>query len=342
MKCSNCGLANLDHVAKCVKCGQNLDESNSPSNIENLQTYPPRANKFIKSIRNIFYKLNRDIGKVPDTNSHASYEERDKSSFLAELYQVSIPSLVSVIPGLGHWKHGRRFIAEVIFFLYVSCLVLGIFFYGSILSNIFFGMMISIHAISIFDVYNLNWGNDFRHRLHCMALIVIVIFSGYYLAYRQITSRVIGFRIPFDYLAPEIKLNDFVLATRRSTYQRGQLVFFSRERMQARLEMFVEHGNFVDKIIACPEDTVLIRGNTIYINGGKLAEDKYPINRTAYLQDMEVKLGKGEYFIYPSTLNRLDRLGPDFLKEYSTVNSNSLRGLTMIYAPLPRMKFLDQ
>jgi len=56
---------------------------------------------------------------------------------------------------------------------------------------------------------------------------------------------------------------------------------------------------------------------------------------------MEVKLGKGEYFIYPSTLNRIERLGPDFLRRYSTVNSESMYGILMIYAPLQRMKFLN-
>jgi signal peptidase I len=347
MKCLNCGLANLDHVVRCVKCGRELDLSASPAGIKNLQTYPPRANRAVKFLSNMLYSARRSLARFPETGAVKEINEPESPS-LAMILMAMRPAFFGIVPGLGHWVAGRHIRALIILSLYLFFLFFGIFFYGRVASNIFFGFMILTHAVSIFDNFNIDIEVGFWFRFELMFVVYVVVMLGYYYAYQGITSRIYGFWLRDDYGAPLIRAGDFILVRAEASYSRGEIVVFRKERGTIRSYgegqegLLVAAGQYFDRIIGCPGDKIVLKDKLFTVNGTPLPENMYPLNKNHIFPDMETTLGDKQYFILPSAFRGGNNIPVDFFANYCKVNADYIdSSFYMIYAPWGRMRFLN-
>lgn len=349
IECSKCGLANLDHVSVCVDCGTSLVQEGK---VPELKVYPPRAGRF-KKLCLLFYKINRNIGSL-DTSKpvhlpvNIDIEKTPGKSFREYLLDFADfkGAAASIIPGLGHVIQKRYLRALIVVIFYLLFIALGVLFYGRVLSNLFFGCAISLHAIAIFDCLPLAkpFFNNIGSRVSIMVSIIILTIVVYYYINDQISEQIFGSWINVTQGEPVISQGDFILIRKQEKYQRGDIVFCFGEGMQNSRGYeytYLQAGLFFDRIIGLPGEKVEVMDHKIFVNGEFLTEEFLPLQHKSF-RPMTVILGENQYFVYDSTNPGLHRFSKDMFRLHNIVTEDNIRGRAfMIYAPYSRMRFLD-
>lgn len=336
----------MDHVQRCVKCGAALSHENPSS----VPTYPPRAGQF-KTLRRIRYWSQRKIGLVPPTlnvRERMISTQNGVKDALGALHQHRrefLAFFMSVVPGLGHVFVGQKGRGFVFFGVYAVSLFLGVFFYGRIASDIFFGIMMSCHMSAFFDCFPLLRDLTIRSRFAVMVLIIVVTLIGYRALYRAITDNLVsGIWMNQAFPNLDLRQDDFILVRPRDSYERGAVVFYAFSSIYTD-GYDIRAGASCDRILGVPGDDVEIRDGNVYVNRNKVNEAKGPLNKNARLYDMEVTLDEDEYFIYDSSsrVTRLLAQSPaSVLLQHAIVPSANIRGEPfLIYAPLRRLRAIS-
>ena len=345
IKCTTCGLENLDHITVCVECGNALIQDDS-LNHEQEHT-PPRAGKY-KNLRLFLYKIRRNTGAldidrpVPVNQVKSSYV----SKLLLDLADFK-GAAASIIPGLGHLTQ-RRFLRGFIFFaLWLLFILFGIFFYGRTISNFCFGCAIAIHASAAFDCLplSLSYFNSIQSRVGMMFSLLILSLICYYGIFNVINDQVFGVWMNLNRGDPVLLRGDFVLIRRQAAYKRGDIVFFDTDGRWGSTgydENFrIEPGIYFDRVIGLPGERIEIIKGRIFVNDDPLLDEFYPITK-GVVRDMAVVLKENQYFIYDSLTPRQNQFPIKLLRLHNTVNEDNIRGKAfMIYAPWSRMRFLQ-
>ena len=344
IKCTTCGLENLDHMTVCVECGNPLIHNND-HNVELLHT-PPRAGKY-KKLRLFLYKIRRNTGAL--NIERQLPEEKEESFSLRELLLDLGDSkgvMASIIPGLGHFTQ-KRFLRGLIFFaLWFFLILLGIFFYGRTFSNVCFGSAIAVHASAAFDCLPLALPlfDDFKTRIVVMLLLIIIGISSYYWIFNRVNDQVFGVWMNFNRGEPVIMKGEFILIKKQSKYKRGDLLFFQTngEGFSAGYDQnfYMIPGIYFDRLIGFPGEKIEIIKGKIFINDTPLREELYPIKKKA-IRDMTIVLKDNQYFIYDSLTPIQNTVPVELLLLHNKVNKDNIRGKAfMVYAPFSKMKFL--
>lgn len=138
------------------------------------------------------------------------------------------------------------------------------------------------------DFYHSEDNNNLRHIVNWFVDIVVVIAFAWFLVYAYGTQIMIAGHS----MTPLLASSDVVLMD-RLTYDFGSparfdVVVFQREDQKMN----------VKRVIGLPGETVQIKNDEIYINGGKLMEPA-GLGRVslAGLAEKPIKLGDDEYFL---------------------------------------------
>ena len=342
IKCTTCGLENLDHVTVCVECGNPLIHNNA-NNLESLHT-PPRAGKY-KKLRLFLYKIRRNTGAL-NIDKRLSEEE----SFSLRKFFLGLGDykgmMASIIPGLGHFTQKRFFRGLIFFTLWVFLILLGIFFYGRTFSSFCFGLAIAVHASAAFDCLPLALPlfDDFQTRVVMMLILIIISITTYYWIFNRINDQVFGIWMNTRRGEPVLMKGQFILIRKQSKYKRGDILFLQTdgERFSTGYDQnfYMIPGIYFDRLIGFPGEKIEIIKGKIFINGTPLHEELYPINKKA-IRDMKIVLKNNQYFIYDSLTPIQKNVPVELLLLHNKVNKDNIRGKAfMVYAPFSKMKFL--
>jgi len=357
-KCPKCDLKNLDHLTACIECGTNLETERTESTKANY--IPPRSGKF-KTLKLSFYKIQRSFGSLDSggRSSNPAIAGRDfiadvsetGKGFFRELIEVlsqSAPVLYSVIPGVGHLCQKRLKRGGIVAGIYFISLLLGIFFYGRIFSNICFGVMLTAHAVAFFDCLPISLAlfKTIRSRLITMGMIFLLVLVSYRAIYLSVNEKISGKWVSFK-AEPVFTSGDFVLIKNQDKYQRGDIVFFNSNaagqiyRNGGNEYYRLRNGTYCDRVIGLPGEHIEIKDNKIFINSIALSEKFQPL-RKILMRPMQCKLQENEYFVYYSLHNTRQTIPTNLLLLHNVVSEDNIKGKAfMIYAPLNRMKLIE-
>ncbi|NOY75588.1 MAG: hypothetical protein GXP32_07330 [Kiritimatiellaeota bacterium] len=360
-RCPKCELDNFDHLALCVECGADLNAETQDIELETDNFSPPRAGR-LQICKSLFYQIQRNLGSLTPrvinadiSETHTAVQPKKAKSlfrtFFLELREVLaelLPALLSVIPGLGHIYRKRLKRAGIFAAIYLISLALGLFFYGRAFSNICFGVMLTAHAVTIYDSLpiSLDFFNSFRARMTTMVLIFMVIILGYRALYNSITERVNGAWVAFN-APPAFSSGDFILISKSHAYKRGDIIFYHDDGGYINLEGQYEYaymgsGLYAERVLGLPGESVEIKDDKIWIDSKPLPENIKPLMNVK-MRNMRISLAKTEYFVYLSTTSPNINTSTSFLLSHNTIAYDNIRGkVFMVYAPLSRMKFIKQ
>jgi len=344
IECSKCGLDNLDHVSECAGCGASL-EMRSVASMSDY--YPPRAGRF-HFLFVLFYKLRRNSGSLDIEKVKDPSEDKINFSIIVKAFlrRGKYPLCNMILPGLGHIFNHRYFRGCAIFSIHLFFLLLGVFFYGRTIGNIFWGCALSLHAIAIYDSLplSLDCFKEFSNRVWTMILILIINIAGYYYMFGLINSRLFGVWINVSQAEPVVNKGEFILIRKLNDYNHGDIAIYYRERialLQGAEYLIFNSGLLLNRIIGCPGDTIEVMKDRILVNNNILTENMLPIGDNVY-RPMKIHLKSNQYFIYDSITFNLESLSIDKFKSRNIVEKEDIRGrVFMVYAPYSKMRFIE-
>ncbi len=261
MHCPTCHFENMPEQTACARCGAALSASGGLV----VEFMPPRAGGK-KAWYPLLYRLNAAVD---------GYREWTIWRILAGLTgddgfpaRALLLTALSAVPGLGHWKGGRRRAAKIAFSAWLALALVAANAFGSDLTGATIGLLVGWHAVVMFDAGLRRHLGAVRRRWLMMAITLAVIAVPYAAIHRMIYAAFDFVRVPFDHAACGLEKNDLVLVTRGSyaleELDRGDVVAFvstGNGRTRARQDLILEldtRGSVIGRIEALPHETVEI------------------------------------------------------------------------------------
>lgn len=102
-----------------------------------------------------------------------------------------VPPVASLIPGLGHYVQGKRWLGMLYFFLVLLLIALSVVFFSNTYGQMIFGLAVSTHATCILDTT--PWGRSPEAKPRILGMAVIL--SGLMVLYWPLVERLARFMV---------------------------------------------------------------------------------------------------------------------------------------------------
>jgi hypothetical protein len=209
------------------------------------------------------------------------------------------------VPGLSHFRLGRRVWAHVFLWGFLACLVPGLLLHGTGAGGVLLGLAFSVHSSAAADVVNRclaecgTWGRVRRGILVSLALAVAIYWPAGWLLGRVADAHVLEAAVgPFQ-------PGDVVLVNQWGATGPGRVVLYDLPaqrggRLPGPRAAYVYYaGERIDRVLAGPGDRVVWDGTRLTVNGAAspwrpLAPGQTPVR-------VETTVPDGYVFILPST-----------------------------------------
>lgn len=351
MKCPRCGLQNLEGIEVCVKCKYQLVGLFLP---EGFSPEPPRAGR-LQRIRLVYWKWKRSRKVVlPENPGEKKLPFWQSPVFKMFYCEEPLPgSLLAMfmnflLPGSGQFIM-ERFRRGIVFLVPAVISLIGAYLafkdYNIGVLQFWASIFLMCQCISIFDAtpriraYRLY---DWFVNLMVAALLWFGCYAfinrSIYYSTRNLWDGVELRNIQYAYNEQcQLQAGDTVALRTMDDYQRGNIVIYQCS-MPYLYDNSVRLGNYegIDKIVGLPGETVSVKDGVISINLMPLEnQDKLTLLKCK-IPDMNIKLGKEEFFIYPSIINipigQIRRVITNH--GLTVINKNNIRGrIIRIVAP---------
>jgi hypothetical protein len=303
MECPSCQFHNMPSSNGCVRCGTRLD-------LSGVNYLPPRASgsMAIRAARVRFDKLAMATGDV------FNFLMKPIRARRIELRHTTATDLLaSVIPGLGQMRTGQRKVGRAIFTIWAGALALTCLSVGTSWFWLFATIVIGSHctAINLLLMEDLR-GHTLLQRIFVglgvyLTLMLLVYMPVWWTASQMGTIYV----MPPGVHSTTVRPGDSLLLTSNWTmrpYARGDLV-------RARFD-FLMHGavvyqrlETVDRIVAMPGDSLIIRNGVLFVNGTLAPPEMLPLEPLPGSFTFNVVCPPDHAIIFPSAVQWQATLG---------------------------------
>ena len=260
MQCANCHFENMPGVDACGRCGASLRLAAAAINV-----HPPRAGPWAKRWRPLIPWLRRHWfnfrrSSLPDV------PEIDWSRWTGTFPDAPVAAVLvrMLVPGWPQRYFGRVRRGQVMFWVYLAALLLGLVFAGTTSGATLLGLALAVHAASILDVVMNEPGTSLRAILGRSAFCLLILTVAIYLPAAWLVTRV---ATPQQFVmdSPPFAAGDVVLyaplAYWRSAPKPGDVVIC--DIPQSRIALPGLHANVVngglqvERLLAGPGSKVL-------------------------------------------------------------------------------------
>ena len=311
IRCGSCGFDNLDHVARCVRCGALLGQAELPPE----QCIPPRA-KRSRSFRKRLWAWRRRWGfRWPERTYDRGGERAafDWNRLRPEPFWM--PAILEflgswMLPSFYQFRHGRLKRAWLFLSLFLVGVGMMLLLLGSEWAGRFLLVAVLGHVCSICDIFQFEGYRYWERGAFqcCISFFAFLVLAGIYQValeawVRSWDSRVLGsiYRGPDLYAGewvsfdrnPAVRLQpgDVVEAALFGLYRGGHGIMMYRGR--------IHNAVTVDRLIAVPGQRVAVRNGEILVDGAPSpVRPLRPGYRPAEAE--EQLLNENEYLVYPS------------------------------------------
>lgn len=158
-------------------------------------------------------------------------------------------------------------------------------------------------------------------------VILVAVFT--FIVVNSLFSRYV---VHGNSMQPTLAATDSVMVSRNVTdIQRGDVLIFQSP--------YNTHEKLIKRVIALPHDTLLIRDNTVYVNGTRLDEPytNETTCQTAICETRLWQLGADEYFMMGD-----NRQSSHDSRHFGAISGELILGkATLRYYPLTKIKHLN-
>lgn len=313
MDCPRCGDELLPNSRHCLNCGNELDDK---------------------------------ILELADAE-----KKRKNQAGLSDATDLVKLALFSVAyPGLGHLIyfrdlfHGALFAAGFTALLLAAHIFVGTFYFDMplLFAAYLIYSLAPVHAFRMYRAkYNVAEDSGFRSAAFVIRYFVVIataaIFLGAYSNYQSRFYYVISVNSPV--YEPHFYAGDRLLVTmndeRSRALRRGDIVLFAVGRVVYRGAVTYGGGEYFEKVIGLPGETVRFETDEISIDGTKLAARYLPLSKIAMaeVEKTEYTLAAGEYLLVVN-----GSIGGREVAFARTVSREDIRGRVSAVAWPPRRR----
>ncbi|HBC76009.1 MAG: signal peptidase I [Candidatus Wallbacteria bacterium GWC2_49_35] len=277
MDCPRCGDELLPNSRHCLNCGSELDDKI----LELAEAEKKRKNQ----------------ARLSDST---------------DLFKLALFSVV--YPGLGHivyfrdFFHGALFAAGFTALLFAAHIFVGTFYFDMplLFAAYLIYSLAPVHAFRLYRAkYNVAEDSGFRSAAFIIRYFVVIataaIFLGAYSNYQRYFYYVVSVNSPV--YEPHFFAGDRLLVSlndeRSRVIRRGDIVLFSVGRVVYRGAVTYSGGEYFEKVIGLPGETVRFGTDEISVDGTKLAAEYLPLSKIAMaeVEKREYILTAAEYLI---------------------------------------------
>jgi signal peptidase I len=271
-----------------------------------INVYPPRAGTLARHVRRWlpwrrFYYPLRDV-----VIQRGGALERGAASVFdtASLKPGSLPRMV--VPGWAQRFQGQTQRGKAFFGVWSAFLTTGLMCFGSTLGSVMFGLTFAVHAGSILDLLMPRTDRTLRQIALRGAAVAIALLALYIPVSRAVLHFVDARQWMQD--TGPFASGDVILYNPRAylvaTPQPGDIVLFQDSRWSMRgpgngHTIYQGGGEWMDRILAGPGDTVTWKGGELWVNGRR--SDLRPLGPLAIPDQDELLVPPNTYYIVPST-----------------------------------------
>jgi len=313
----------------CGRCGASLRLAATTIGI-----HPPRAGALTKQwrrwvpLRNRYFYAVRDLFRKPLLDVSAFFL---RGVDLRELSSAVIVRMI--VPGWAQIYRGQARRGQLFLFPWLVLLFLSVLCLGSTASGWCFGFLISLHAMSIVDLFARFEGVERGRRLVVCFLVLALVSMPYILVVTQ-SARVISVR-QFLADAEPFSSGDVVLYRPRaylnSGPQIGDVVIYRNRpyRTGGVNGLYVYDGEWVNRIVAAGGSHVVWKNSQLTVDGQPA--EHLPLNASRLPAAMEVLVPADCFCILPTTIPNpgapLDKQSSEAL---SIVDRTSILGKVIV------------
>jgi type IV secretory pathway protease TraF len=344
MQCRNCRFQNMPGTELCGRCGTSLGLATAVFDVN-----PPRAGRWTKRFRRLVptgraYYASRDAMTRPRFAATAAVNR------IASHTPVFPPLAVMarmIVPGWSHFYVGQRWRGRIAMWGCLSCLVPGLFWFGTTAGSILIGLAFSVHSSAALDSFTqLTPDQGLRHRMAMSIGLSLLLFLALYLPVGHLITAVADPRVmqTDDGTFAE---DDVVLVNHWRTPRLGSVVLYEipeqrlGQRGYGRERAYLQFtGERVDRILAGPGDRVRWADGRLEVNGQSSA--LLPLNPGRIVGALDFNVPPGHVLILPSTTPQLRNVqDPPLWQSLSLVPVENIVGRAYVRShPLRRFKLL--
>lgn len=352
MRCARCEFENIPGQARCIRCGSVLETGSVA-----IPVHPPRMPAWQKPWRGTLRWLREHRmmpERLPGSSLGRALRKILSSSrpFGQTLSASMLGLLMNVVPGLPHYVKGRFKEVRPYVALWLLCLVLGLFLYGSMFGSLLIGLAIGLHAwIALqYDIFRKIL--DLAARAG-VALVVVAVLTALYWAMPYAVAP--GFTAGHTTLtvpAMNIRSGDYLLANRLADdadrkLPRGTLVLFRPYGVRRVHQNLLANPNdtVIGQIVGLPGEVIQLRDKAYVADGQRLDPGGFPV--PVWLQQrpvrFEISIPRGSYFISTEyTIYNNANLTDGVIRQACVLSASDIRGRAfMRWWPLTRRGFIE-
>jgi signal peptidase I len=277
MDCPRCGGELLPNSRHCIECGSRLDD-----------------------------------GIIARAEIEKQNKEKTAFSDSSDLIKIAVFSII--YPGLGHiiflkdYLRGAFFAFSFTAFLIASNYMAGTFYFDMplLLAAYLIYSLSPAHAFNFYRVkYNVAGDYNYRSSALVIRYFIIIaataVFVAAYSNYQYYYNYVIT--VETDLYSPVFRRGDRVLVKMNERADlkaaRGDILLFNLNRAFYAGNNVVVRGQYFEKVIGIPGETIKFDTEEITVNGKKLADNFFPLNGSALqkLSGAEFLNDKDQYLI---------------------------------------------
>ena len=312
MECRRCHFENVPGVVRCFCCGAALVVE------ETISVVPPRS-RWSSRARGVWYTLRRILYReipvrFPGLLGRGCRAIAAEGALWAgSVSELGAALLASIIPGLGHRRLGQRFRARLLFWSWVTLLLLGVL----CVSPWLLAFAVSVHVFCVVDIF-------FAHRPAGVAqrfVLSLLLFAAFFLLIYRPAGRVLGMVVfarwvPAPAVLPSRSPDESLLVvfTPLGRPQSGDLVLYRVEEQYLvfppvsgtyPVTVEVRSGYHVGQVLAVAGDEIRFEEDHLLLNGTPLSV-LYPppflegTGQVGLLPGKSLVVSEGYVFILPA------------------------------------------
>lgn len=343
MQCPHCNSFLPPGASDCWQCGYRAGQQRTAP--ADVNVHPPRASQLAKRLRKIVYAYRLE--------SFAT-KLLEKTTLQMAQHGYAVNMVLSVIPGLGHWRSGRSRLARLYFATFIGLLLLAVLLWGYALAQLIVAAMIFLHLYCILDNARAQFAvQPILNRLIWSAIIGFALLLCVYLPMdwlrRSLVNDII---VTYDTHSTLVAQGEMLLINPRidpDKLRRGDIVLLEIKGEYFRefgyLEQFyLPNSQVLDRVLALSGDTIAFKPDGIWVNDQQLSPEQYPINAQTLPDTGTWVVPPRCCFIYLSGLdfkNIASNLSQKLRLQRSLVAFQQIRGRAfMVYTPIGKRRFL--
>lgn len=296
MQCPQCEFHNAPGLASCVRCASLLD-------FARVSFEPPRDTRGAmgRAARRTARHTRRSFGGT----LHRAGLVFQARRVLPNADATAV--VLSVIPGLGQWRLGKRHLGLCLFGLWIFTIILALIATGTNAGWFLRMSVVAVHclAINLLLMQDLLAMTFLRRALFGITVYACVMLCVYLPAVAAIGR--VGSLVRVDVIArtTQMSMGDVFLIggawTNPKVWQRGHVVSYNTRRA-ASGGMLLQAGQNIDRIVALEGDVVSVRDGRLYVNGVVPPPELQTLATLGGIPDFTTPCQPGHVIIIPSAM----------------------------------------